>query len=168
VGVKCYDLWPIYPRESYPVAIVRWIWCAPGPVWTGAENLTLTGIRSPETPARSNSLCRPRYLLQAVMINITAFRNLWSYNLVDIDVRFGKMSCLHFQCGSGSWCSSLNLTGVTWYKLSVNLYQNTWGSVKKGVSLGEIYSSPLSYLTSEACGPFILSYWCVAGLVHDI
>jgi hypothetical protein len=26
---------------------------APGPVWTGAENLAHTGIRSPDFPARS-------------------------------------------------------------------------------------------------------------------
>ena len=26
---------------------------APGPVWTGAENLASTGIRSPDRPARS-------------------------------------------------------------------------------------------------------------------
>jgi len=35
--------------------------CAPGPVWTGAENLAPTGIRSPDRPARSQSLCRLRY-----------------------------------------------------------------------------------------------------------
>jgi len=29
---------------------------APGPVWTGAENLTPTGIRSPDRPARSQLL----------------------------------------------------------------------------------------------------------------
>jgi hypothetical protein len=27
---------------------------------------------------------------QAVMMNITAFRNVWSCNLVDIDVQFGR------------------------------------------------------------------------------
>jgi len=34
---------------------------APGPVWTGAENLAPTGIRSPDRPARSQSLYRLRY-----------------------------------------------------------------------------------------------------------
>jgi hypothetical protein len=29
---------------------------APGPVWTGAENLAPTGIRSPDRPARSELL----------------------------------------------------------------------------------------------------------------
>jgi len=31
---------------------------APGPVWTGAENLVPTGILSPDRPARSQSLYR--------------------------------------------------------------------------------------------------------------
>jgi len=30
-------------------------WVGPGPVWTGAENLTTTGIRSADHPARSES-----------------------------------------------------------------------------------------------------------------
>ena len=32
-----------------------------GPFWTGAENFAVTGIRSPERPARSESLYRLRY-----------------------------------------------------------------------------------------------------------
>ena len=34
---------------------------APGPVWTGAENLAPTGIRFPDRPARSESLYRLSY-----------------------------------------------------------------------------------------------------------
>jgi len=37
-------------------------WAGPGPVWTGAENLASTGIRSPDRPARSESLYRLSYL----------------------------------------------------------------------------------------------------------
>jgi hypothetical protein len=33
-------------------------WWAPGPVWTGTENLAATGIRHPDRPARSESLYR--------------------------------------------------------------------------------------------------------------
>jgi hypothetical protein len=43
------------PRKD-PVLIVQEAGWAPGPVWTGAENLAATGIRSPELPARSQSL----------------------------------------------------------------------------------------------------------------
>jgi hypothetical protein len=36
-------------------------WVGAGPVWTGAENLALTGIRSPDRPACSQSLYRLSY-----------------------------------------------------------------------------------------------------------
>ena len=96
----------------------------------------------------------------AVMMNITAFRNVWSCNILDIYVRFGRIYCLHFQCGSGTCCSSLNFTGVLGTNFRVNLDQNTWGCVTKTPVLFD--------LTCEACGPFIVSYWCVVDLVHDI
>ena len=44
-----------------PVPIVQEAGWAPGPVWTGAENLAHTGIWSPNRPARSRSLYRLRY-----------------------------------------------------------------------------------------------------------
>ena len=49
------------PRERDPVPIVQETRWAPGPVWTGAENLASTGIRSPDHPARSESLYSLRY-----------------------------------------------------------------------------------------------------------
>jgi hypothetical protein len=39
-----------------PVRIVQEAGWALGPVWIGAENLAPTGIRSPDLPARSESL----------------------------------------------------------------------------------------------------------------
>jgi len=39
-----------------PVLIVQ-----SGPLWTGAENLAPTGIRSPDHPARTESLYRLSY-----------------------------------------------------------------------------------------------------------
>ena len=44
-----------------PVTIVQETEWASGPVWTGAENLTPTGIRSPGRPACSQSLYRLSY-----------------------------------------------------------------------------------------------------------
>ena len=44
-----------------PVPIVQEGGWAPGPVWTGAENLAFTGIPSPERPTRNESLYRLRY-----------------------------------------------------------------------------------------------------------
>ena len=43
------------------VPIVQESGLAPEPVWTGAENIAPTGIRSPDRPARSESLYRLRY-----------------------------------------------------------------------------------------------------------
>ena len=44
-----------------PVSLVQKAGWAPGPVWTGAENLSPTGIRSPDRAARSESLYRLSY-----------------------------------------------------------------------------------------------------------
>jgi len=44
-----------------PVSIVQEAGWAPGPVWTGAENLAPTVIRSPNRPAHSQSLYRLSY-----------------------------------------------------------------------------------------------------------
>jgi hypothetical protein len=44
-----------------PVPIVQEAEWAPAPVWTDAENLALAGIRSPDRPARSQSLYRLSY-----------------------------------------------------------------------------------------------------------
>jgi hypothetical protein len=73
--------------------------------------------------------------VQAVMMNIIAFRNVLSCNLLEIDVRFGRTYLLCFQCGSGTWCPSLNLKRVVCYKIWLNLDENTWGSVTKGISI---------------------------------
>ena len=44
-----------------PVPVVQEAGWAPGPVWTCAENFSSTGIRSPDLPARSESLYRLSY-----------------------------------------------------------------------------------------------------------
>ena len=48
------------PGED-PVPIVQKAVWAPGTVWTGAENLSSTGIRPQDRPARSESLYRLSY-----------------------------------------------------------------------------------------------------------
>ena len=50
----------LYPGED-PVSIVQEARWSPGPVWTGAENIALTGIRSLDRPARGQSLYRLSY-----------------------------------------------------------------------------------------------------------
>ena len=55
------------PWPLYPLAILQQTGWAPGPVWTGAENLASSGIRSPNRPARiviaiPTELCRPMFV----------------------------------------------------------------------------------------------------------
>ena len=52
---------PLYPGKGDAVHIVQKARRAPGPVSTGAENFTPTGIRSLERPGRTESLYRLRY-----------------------------------------------------------------------------------------------------------
>jgi hypothetical protein len=46
---------PLYPRERNPVPIVQEAGWTSGPVWTGAENLAPTGIRSLDCPTPRES-----------------------------------------------------------------------------------------------------------------
>jgi len=52
---------PLFTSGKDPVPFVQEAGWAPGPVWTDAENLASTGIRSPDRPALSKSLYRLRY-----------------------------------------------------------------------------------------------------------
>jgi len=52
VGGQCHAPAALYPGKDL-VPIVQDVWWAPGPVWTGAENLAPTGIRSPDRPSGS-------------------------------------------------------------------------------------------------------------------
>jgi len=58
----------LYPGKD-PVPIVQEAGWAPGPVWTEAENLAPTGIRSPDRPARS-SVTIPTELPAHVIIGL--------------------------------------------------------------------------------------------------
>ena len=51
----------LFTPGKVPVPIVQEAGWAPGPVRTGAGNLAPTGIRSPDRPARSQSLYRLHY-----------------------------------------------------------------------------------------------------------
>ena len=48
-------------RSLPPVPILQEAGWAPGPFWRGAENIAPTGIRSPDRPARSQTLHRLSY-----------------------------------------------------------------------------------------------------------
>ena len=48
----------LYPRERYPASFVKEAGRTSGQVWTGTEDLAPTGIRSPDSPANSESFIR--------------------------------------------------------------------------------------------------------------
>jgi hypothetical protein len=54
-------LQPLFTPRKNPAPIVQEAGWAPGPVWTGAENLAPSRIRSPDRPAHSESLYRLSY-----------------------------------------------------------------------------------------------------------
>ena len=57
---------PLFTPGKDPVPIVQEAGWDPGSVWTGAENHARTGIRSPDRPARSQSLYRLSYPAQSI------------------------------------------------------------------------------------------------------
>jgi hypothetical protein len=64
------------PRKD-PVPIVQEAGWAPGPVWTCAKNLVPTGIRSPDRPARNQSLYRLSYpLIISIVLNIITHNDM--------------------------------------------------------------------------------------------
>jgi hypothetical protein len=65
---------------------------APGPVWTGAESLALTGIRFPDRPGCSQSLYWQRYPAHTLLFFVTFFyfrSGCWS------DRCLSSFGCLH-------------------------------------------------------------------------
>jgi hypothetical protein len=78
-GVRCLRQAPaaLYPQKD-EVPIVQKAGWAPGPVWTGAENLAPTGIHSAYRPARSaatlTTVPGPQKYCTAVIIIQTTIR----------------------------------------------------------------------------------------------
>jgi hypothetical protein len=60
----------LIPPGKNPVPIVQETGWAPGQVWTGAENLAHTVIRSPDRPVRIKSLCRLSYPAHVILYNV--------------------------------------------------------------------------------------------------
>ena len=91
---------PHFTPGKDPVPIVQEGGWAPGPVWTGEENLTPIGIRSPDRPARSQSLYRLSYpdlhSLVYVYTHTHTHTHIYIYIYIIMFVNFQ----LEFRCGS--------------------------------------------------------------------
>jgi hypothetical protein len=75
---------PLFSLGKHPVPIVQESGWAPRPVWTDAENLALTGIRSPDRPARSQSLHRLRYPAHCVNKTLSKLMSLHASSLKSV------------------------------------------------------------------------------------
>ena len=96
-----------------PVPIVQEAGWASGPVWTGAENLAPAGIRSPDRPARRQSLYRLRYPAHSQYINCCIIQ-LLNYILISgICGRTGGiLPCRLNMCGEQtSYTGSYSMCG---------------------------------------------------------
>jgi hypothetical protein len=80
-------------------------WGAPGPVWTGAENLASIGSRSPDRPARSESLYQLSYPgpHTAYTQRPKYAKLLWTQRLFNGGLQHGHHNLreLHTEDGSG-------------------------------------------------------------------
>ena len=83
---------PLFTPGKDQVPIVQEAGWAPGPDWTGAENLALTGIRSPDRPSRSQSPYRLSYPAQFMNIQRAKIYFQWCDIL---QMRLKKGSVLH-------------------------------------------------------------------------
>jgi hypothetical protein len=73
---------PLLTTEKDTVPIVPEAEWTPGPVWTGAENLASIRIRSPDCPARSQSIYALIY--PAHLNNILSCKNVSVHEIIKI------------------------------------------------------------------------------------
>ena len=72
----------LYPGKDAVPIVQEAVW-APGPVWTGAENLAPTGILSPDRPASSQSLYRLIYPAHNISVEFDQF-SMPVYEICDV------------------------------------------------------------------------------------
>jgi hypothetical protein len=72
---------PHFTLGKDPVPIVQGAGWTPGPVWTGAENLTPTGIRSPDCPARSSVGIPTELPDPRIKSTVLEMKHLWTLTI---------------------------------------------------------------------------------------
>ena len=85
---------PLFPPWKEPVPIVQEAGWAPGPVWTGAENLALKGIRSPDRQVRSQSLYRMSYAAHTTCVVEPNILHYWVH-VLDSNIKMDIIQCSH-------------------------------------------------------------------------
>jgi hypothetical protein len=102
---------PLFTPGKDPVTILQEVGWAPGPVWTGAENLAPTGIRFPDRSARSQSLYRLRYPAHEVIVKVKEKYFKAPYRpacmLLNVNVVVSVQFKLHFSFWNNKTCPSI-------------------------------------------------------------
>jgi len=88
---------------KYTVPIVQEGGWASGPVWTGAENLAPTRIRSPDRPARSDYAIRPLSIRKTyVKINFKSLLSFLNFRYTTLTEVFSTLNegfpCFFLSC----------------------------------------------------------------------
>jgi len=86
---------PLFTPGKDPVPIVKEAGCSPGPVWRCADNLALSGIRSPDSPTRNQSLNRlsyPAHILHIVYMYLYFINPRTNSNYSFVNNQFGAQS----------------------------------------------------------------------------
>jgi len=94
-----------YPQEGAPIPTVEEAGWAPRPVCIGAENVSATGVRSPNRLTRSDSLYRlspPSSLLGVLIITTLINCNIWIHVITDLCI------CKEGHYRSVAMCSGLS------------------------------------------------------------
>jgi hypothetical protein len=109
---------PLYSRED-PVPIVQEAGSAPGPVWMCTKNLTPTRIRSPDHPARGQSLYRLSYPSPCFMVHMVNFHKT---------LKCWTTLCAHLLCQipqTGQWMCKVwtEIWGNSWVRHSVTYWK---------------------------------------------
>jgi hypothetical protein len=91
-----------------PVPILQEAGWAPGPVWTGAENLNPIGIRSPDIPARNESQCRLSYPKRAAIVSGKHYGS-WRGGEEESKFFVGGLQCISFVVSLRSLSSDVSV-----------------------------------------------------------
>jgi len=95
---------PHFTAGKEPVPIVQEARWAPGPAWTGAENLAPTHIRSPDRPARGQSLYRLSYPTHYTTYGKSIIMRCWYCTVWGVVCRMwqGKENISHLRSSCAS------------------------------------------------------------------
>ena len=132
---------PLFTPGKDPLPIVQEAGWAPEPVWTGAENLAPTGIRSPDRPARSQSLYRLSYRARTILSTALKFQQERKENL---------LTCIRYKIPQNSTaiCSVLRMRCLHYVECALKGMWNFWAIRQTKIPL---HLNVIQILTNPLC-----------------